>query len=318
MPLEVEPELPPEELAEGPSRAYRFKRDEDLAHGVRRIALGRVEKALRQLAPEQDGHSASAVHDARKELKKLRALLRLVREELGEESYREENDRYRDIAREMAASRDAEAKLEALSALEEHFGRDFLASASRGWREALRRELQQLPQRSTPRSSQPIARAVSELTKGPASIADWSIGEDSRTLVETGLRWSYGRGRRALRGVLEDPSTENVHTWRKRTKDLWYQLRIIQDAWPPVIRESAAQADELADLLGEHHDLTMLAEDLTERPEVSDRRTLTALIHQREAEHLEQALMLGQRIYAEKPGPFARRHQSYWDAWRTA
>jgi CHAD domain-containing protein len=319
MSLEVEPNSRPDAVADqdGRSPAYRLKGDEQTAQGVSRIALGRIEKALRQLTLTEDEHLAAAIHEARKEIKKLRAVLRLVREELGEESFGEENRRYRDIGRMLAASRDAQAKLETLNALEEHFGRDFLASASTGWREALQLERQQLTEHATPQSSRPIAEAARELRRGRASIPVWPIEEDPLTLIAAGLRWSYARGRRTMRRVLEEDSSENVHAWRKRAKDLWYQLRIIQDAWPPMIAASAAQAHELADLLGEHHDLAVLGEDLETREGIPYSKTLTALIHQREAEYLERALTLGRRIYAEKPGAFARRHQAYWDAWRT-
>jgi CHAD domain-containing protein len=320
---QISPERDAELAADAPrgsgetSRAYRFGRDEDSARGVRRIALGRANKALQELALAEGGHHATAVHAARKDLKKLRALLRLVREELGEKTFREENQRYRDIGRLLAASRDTEAKLETLSALERHFGRDFLAAASQGWREALQRERQLLADGATPLSRQPIAQAISRLRDGHAGISDWPLGADPSTLIEAGLRWSHTRGRRAMTDVLEDASAENVHAWRKRAKDLFYQLRIVQDAWPAVIGESVNQTHALADLLGEHHDLAVLREDLRIRTAVPHHKTLTALIRQREAEHLEQALTLGKRIYAEKPSAFARRHASYWDIWRT-
>ena len=102
------------------SRAYRLKRKEKTAKGVRRIALGRVEHALEQLREQPDGEKA-AVHTARKDLKKLRWLLRLVRSELDESTYSAENERYRDAGRLLSGARDAEVKQQTLEALRDRF-----------------------------------------------------------------------------------------------------------------------------------------------------------------------------------------------------
>ena len=88
-------------MAPSRSRAYRLKRKESPAKGVRRVAVGRAEHAVEQLC---DGESdpAKAVHTARKDTKKLRSVLRLVRDSLGDSRYRRENDRFRDAARNLA------------------------------------------------------------------------------------------------------------------------------------------------------------------------------------------------------------------------
>ena len=58
------------------------------------------------------------MHEARKDMKKLRALLRLARGELGEEIFGRENACFRDAARELAGTRDADVMLETLDALD--------------------------------------------------------------------------------------------------------------------------------------------------------------------------------------------------------
>ena len=104
----------------GPSRAYRLKRKEKTAKGVRRVARGRVENALEQLREQPEGEEA-AVHTARKDLKKLRSLLRLVRGELDRATYRNESERYRDAGRLLSDARDAEVKLQTLEELRDRF-----------------------------------------------------------------------------------------------------------------------------------------------------------------------------------------------------
>src|SRR2546430_1303607 len=87
-----------------------------LVGALARVARGRIRHALGQL---DDGHDPDkAVHEARKDMKKLRALVRLMRPELGGKAYRRENARFREVARSLSGVRDAKAMLEALDALE--------------------------------------------------------------------------------------------------------------------------------------------------------------------------------------------------------
>ena len=96
-------------------RAYRLKIEESPPAGMRRIATGRIDKALERLAEAQEAEDLiSGVHGVRKDLKKLRSELRLLRHELGGDLYRAENGNYRDAGRLLSTSRDAEVKVETL------------------------------------------------------------------------------------------------------------------------------------------------------------------------------------------------------------
>jgi CHAD domain-containing protein len=165
-------------------------------------------------------------------------------------------------------------------------------------------------------SSGQIAATRKAIAEGREQIRGWSLETDSWKLVAPGLTAGYRDGRRAMKQVRANPSPDNVHEWRKRAKDLWYQLRILQDAWPELLSETVSQADELADLLGDHHDLAVLREDLLSRSELGDRRPFETLIAKRQDELFERALAIGRRLYAEKPKAFRRRIGRYWLAWR--
>ncbi len=104
------------------SSAYRLHSDEAAPEGLQRIAASRARKARRKLG-EVESEGALAIHGARKDLKKLRSVLRLIREELGEKAYRAQNRRFRDAGRLLSDTRDAEVKVETLDDLEERFGK---------------------------------------------------------------------------------------------------------------------------------------------------------------------------------------------------
>ena len=77
--------------AEEKGRGYRLQHEESAAEGAPgRLRAGREGGRTAARAAGR-GRSPSAIHGARKDLKKLRAVLRLVRDELGEKTYRAEN-----------------------------------------------------------------------------------------------------------------------------------------------------------------------------------------------------------------------------------
>ena len=99
-------------------------RGERLAGGMRRMALDQVDLAIDLLERSAAGVvDERTVHETRKALKRLRALLRLLRAELGEETFARENAALRDIAARLAGARDAEVMLATLHALIERYPR---------------------------------------------------------------------------------------------------------------------------------------------------------------------------------------------------
>jgi CHAD domain-containing protein len=293
-------------------RAYRFKVEEKPAKGVRKIAIGRIDDALEQLREHPDG-KGTAVHEARKDLKKLRSLLRLARGELGKSTYRTENGRYRDAGRLLSDLRDADVKLATLAALTERFGD---LSGLDEYRSRLERD----HARQGEHRDEALAAVAQSIDRGRERVEHWDLPKRSWSPAGEGLERSYRRGREAFKGVLENPSDETAHEWRKRSKDLWYHLRLLRPAWPAVLEPLADEAHELSDLLGDHHDLAVLAADARAHEDCfadSDREALLGAIEGRQRELLEQAVPLGWRLYAEKPKAFTARMAGYWAA-RTA
>jgi hypothetical protein len=98
--------------------AFNLQAHEGMAAGLRRIALEEVDRAIEQVAGRGDADRDSAIHDARKRLKKARAVARLARFELGG-ARRVDNDAMRDAARRLSGARDAHVLVGTLDALRE-------------------------------------------------------------------------------------------------------------------------------------------------------------------------------------------------------
>jgi CHAD domain-containing protein len=317
------PDFPDKPLSESARRrldratdtAYRLRAGEAADEGVRRVAHGRVDAALAQLRREAKADLGAAIHETRKDLKKLRSLLRLVRDGLGNERYRSENRRYRDAAGLLSGARDAEVKLSTLTGLRERYPAE-MPTTDR-LKRALGDEGERLAGGQAAVVERRIEQAADAIAAGAAEIARWELAGGDFELLRDGLERSYRRGRDGLAALGDDPSDEAVHEWRKRVKDHWYHLRLLRDAWPATVKGAADAADELADLLGEHHDLAVLIADAgAPVPGDPDLAILTILARRRQRELLEQALPLGERLYAEKPKQLSKRLAAYWGAWR--
>ena len=288
------------------SRAYRLGAEEDIAKGVRRIARGRVDHALERLDAARSGNFAKGVHEARKDLKQLRSLLRLVRKGIGDGAYRSANVRFRDAGRSLSGARDAEVKLQTLEALEERFPGALPEQAVTPLRAALEGER---PGNASAANLAALERAEQEIRRGRAEISRWAV-DGGPELISKRLERTYRRGRKMLADVRKDPTDNNVHEWRKRVKDLWYQLRIAEESDPEAVRERADVAHDISDLIGDHHDLAVLAEDVAARPEGlggrDEREALIAHVRERQDELLQEAARLGRKLYAKKPKKFLR------------
>ena len=183
-------------------------------------------------ARPSDGDAlAEAIHGARKDLKKARAALRLIREELGEKTFKRENRALRDAGRLLSASRDAEVKLATLDGLVEGDRRRAPRRRRRSGATALVADRDRI----VGDGGSPTAEAVAAIEAVAARAPDWKIRRDGWKLLAPGLDTAYSEGRDAFVALGDSPSFEAVHELRKRGKDLWYQLRLLRDAWPPVL-----------------------------------------------------------------------------------
>jgi CYTH domain-containing protein/CHAD domain-containing protein len=305
----------PSDVSPDHDRSYQLNRGEKAASGLTRVAAGRAEKALKRLRWIGSGEdSAEAVHGARKDMKKLRTVLRLLRDQLPRKTYEEQNQLFRDAARALSASRDAEVKLGTLDGLGEHVN-GLPSEAFDAWRTIL--ETDREAAANAARDEPAMAEAEAKIEVGLEAIEAWPLQGDSWRLIDGGLRRAYRRGRKAMRAAEAEPSEANFHEWRKRAKDLWYALRLLQESWPRTLEATVEEAHQLSDLLGDHHDLAVLRGDLHQRRlGAEETAALEAAIELRERELAAAAFDLGHRLYAERPRDFTRRLRRYWEAWR--
>jgi CHAD domain-containing protein len=251
------------------------------------MAVGQLDLAIEVLEGLDDaGAPERAVHETRKALKRLRALLRLLEPNLGEEVYAREDAAIRDAGRRLSGSRDAEVLLATLDGLiESHPGK----LAGRGGVARLRAHLSSERDgawRSTLADSAARVLTLEELRACRVRVAAWEPPQRHGVeLVQPGFIRVYRQGRRRHRRAAHGRGerTLALHRWRKRVKDLRYAAEMLDRSDPAserklpsrhgarrrkqaakraraqLLRKLARRADKLGEALGEEHDLAVLA-----------------------------------------------------------
>lgn len=287
-------------------RVFRLRRDESVPAGIRRIAAGQIEEILDRIEGRTDEELGTAVHESRKSLKRLRALVRLVRTEIGDEAYRRENSTFRELGRVLSGSRDSQVLVGALDALVERYPAELGAASLAAFRSRIVNAYEE------PR----LAELEHELRAAEDRLADWPIGRQGFRAVGSGVARAYSRGRRAYRRAKREPSAENLHEWRKRVKDLWYSLQILEEAEPKRMKKLAKTAHELSELLGEDHDLVLLEERAeayrSDFPDDASPMLLRVMAEQRRAKLQKRAFGVGSRLYRQPPAKFVKRVERGW------
>ncbi len=275
--------------------AFRLDLSLDPADALRAVAVDQLEDAIAQLDAPKD--PVKAVHEARKDLKKVRSLLRLGRPK-GRRTY---NGAFRDIAAALAGARDADVMVATVADLRERYAgqlpaRTFTTVGRRFARDAAATEIDP-------------AVAVALAAQRDA-VAEWRFGDVD---LAEGIARAYGRGRDEFRVVRKKPTVDGLHEWRKRVKDLWYHASLLEDAWRKPLGALGDEAHTLSDFLGDDHDLGVLGERFALQvwPPSVDEAAFLELCERRRLELEADAFALGAKLYAEKPDAFARRIGRY-------
>jgi CHAD domain-containing protein len=297
--------------------AHVLEAGEPVAQGIRRIALGQLGEALSSLQGQDSRHEA--VHRARKCCKFIRALLRLVRDELGASAFAAENAFFRQAQRRLSAMRDAVILVSTLDALVGLVDGPALSDEAYDAARAVLVERCRRRERQDLQDDGPYGEALQLLSEAPARIAAWPLCKPGFGLLRPGLHRLYGSARRGHRGLDAASPAEDFHEWRKRLKALMHALDVLRPVWPAVMKAMHDELHGASDLVGADHDLEMLRLELAQDPhEFGPPETgaaLLARIEARRAALRTAVLPLGERLLHEKPGRFVDRLQTYWRSW---
>lgn len=198
--------------------------------------------------------SDKVVHGMRRDMKRIRAALRLLRACLGEDSYHGSNTRVRDAAKPLATVRDAAVLLSSARRLSLHK----CSASERGYLNELIPQLE-LERRSAKRclTTAALTRRAAVLSSVQQYLAPRRTPSCDLEAVRDGIRKTYKAARTAWRQARRQPDDAGLHEWRKQVKYLGNQLDLIQEAFHIDGGKLHRHALQLGDCLGKDRDLAL-------------------------------------------------------------
>ncbi len=242
--------------------SMRFLAGETLAEALDRVIAEQFTMALGVETAPADGQ-AVAVHSTRKALKRLRAVLRLVRDSISLDCYHTDNQVLKLVAAELGSVRDTWVMADVLDRLLPH------DPASKETVDTLVERLQEryrAESRALLENEAQMGAIIDQLENVRERSRRWSMvaGEVNTSLphdfssISLGLQRVYKRGRRGMRIVVDSPTDTLLHVWRKRAKYLRHQVEALNLLDPVTLLRYELQLEQLTDLLGDDHDLAVL------------------------------------------------------------
>jgi CHAD domain-containing protein len=299
-------------------KGYTLYKHELAINGIRRIIRWQLKYAL-DLLRDESADKEKVVHELRKTLKRIRAVLRLVRVEIGEDQFKQYNLYLRDTARKIAplrdvavykamvkhiASRNPHTFDEPLKVLLNDLDQEYMLLAKKYFEEE--------------KILSVVQEDLEKMTDMPKKL--WLFHKNFG-LFYGGLLRVFERGRNQLQDTIRVPTMENFHDLRKRVKYLWHIHQVLKQSWPRMFNLISKSLEESSENLGLEHDLAILSRYILSKyePEKAlDQFTPLLQFIAGERENLQaRILSSAYYLYAEKPVEFTRRMQKYWNISRS-
>jgi CHAD domain-containing protein len=288
---------------------YRFKLQEPIGEGVRRIGLEQIEIAEVKLSSKDD--ISAAIHDTRRCLKRMRALLRLIRPGLEQGLYRREAEHLAGIGKLLSSARDLDVARQTLSKLESRF-----EAMPAGAGERLSKLVGHGHGISRRAGTDGRRQALLRLGQAKKFFTAKATAQIELEHLVDGLGRTYRKARKTFRAAYREPSEESFHAWRKRVQLHWRHMALLSRGWPEALSARASEAKELSRLLGEDHDHSILLALARERGasilEPKDLGALAALCRSCQTELRAAAKPRGERLFAEPASNLEERVARYW------
>jgi CHAD domain-containing protein len=282
--------------------------------GREQAALIRASLAEALSRPEEDpAGAAEPIHEARKGVKRLRALARLVRSSIDRAAYEQLNARLRDAARLLSGGRDAFV----IAGLLKSFSGELSASAV----DALRPFGGRLAARGRDgATARQTAEADTMLAETEAHLAQLVPARPRRARLVRSIASAYRRSRRAMAKAGRLETDEALHEWRKSVKYVRHHVELLQPTAPELLEATERLWHDLTDRLGDYNDLATLAAAVRREIDSQDEDGSQAVALQELLERIavrqhglrKSALHLGRQLLAERRRAYRRRLRDLW------
>lgn len=285
-----------------------------LEENLKGVVVDRISYIVDQIRRQEDAQKT--IHEIRRSIKRIRAVLRLIRDEIGYSHYHRENLFFRDLARQMAPVRDSYVLCQTVKSLETNHPEVISTNDYSFLKERLSIQIDQDLDRFIG-SSGGFERVLTDIGQAEKRIDQYCLLRHDYVSIKKGIRRVYRSGRFHHSRIGSSFDTELLHEYRKTTKYLQFQMELIQPVYPKLLKAHAGTIDKHTELLGDIRDYDRLdfyiQNAVPKEIHSTKRKKLLEIIRKRKEEMLVKVLARSQIIYAEKPKEFIKRIQVYWN-----
>ena len=294
---------------------YRFRRkDRSVEKAVRRIARAQIGNAITII--DGGANPDRTVHEVRRCCKRLRALVRLVRPAFSD--FDVENVAFRDIARSISGTRDRTVMHNTIARLTKRFPARLEQGAAALLDQALDLMAGEGAGQFDPRPR--LAQCRNALMLADERALRWKLDADGWAAISPGLVKTYRLARKVIAELDHDEDGQCHHRLRRWMKYHYHHCQLLRPIGPSGMKAREKQAERLSNMLGNHHDLTVLERKLVAIPEGFDLTAeikMAASVARRERMRIEQRLPpLLDDLLSEKPSALDRQLGELWSNWR--
>ncbi len=285
---------------------YRFSRNgKSLPDDLRRITREQIAASIK--VSDDAESDPQALHELRKTVKHLRALVKLFGSSLAHG--RAIDRRLRDAGRLIRDLRDADVQTALFDQLVAGASPPLADSA------ALRDAFCATLTRSHIDRATALASHRKMLLRIADDISAWKVAKraDGFDCLKGGLKSTWADCRRMMKPALRHPKGRTLHEWRKRVKDQGYQARLLQPIRPDKMKQHCLMVADLGEMLGDARDFALFAEQIDALPGGA---ALATLSRQHETEILGTAGPLARRIFKENAAELTRQWGKWWSRWK--
>jgi CHAD domain-containing protein len=284
-----------------PSVRFSLATGESTGAGLHRILVEQVDLGAWHL--ERAQLSDTHVHEVRKATKRVRAVLRMLSDDIDSRDYTRLNAKVRDLSRELSQLRSAVVQVELLGSL---VAEDAQLAIDTRWLHGELAAALDTERRGLEDSE--VEGMSLRFMAVRSGIEKIEFLDDATTLLG-GVRKTYRRGRNSMTYAYAAPTIESFHTWRKQVKYLRHQMEILQSVGTPAIPDLVADLEAIGEGLGGDHDLA----DLERAADTVAVGTLSSSTRQHLREVIDSRRYglglrlkpIATRVYGANPGGFA-------------
>jgi len=219
-----------------------------------------------------------AVHDIRVLMKKSRAVMRLIINQVETELFEREYGTFREVGRIMRLWRDTSVHRKTLKDLKKEYPKIFSRACENKKLEELLLK-SNLPSEQTKELNDQVESINELLNKSGYRVRFQSLEKLDPQLLLTELDSSFKLATHRYIICRNNPKPSNLHEFRKKAKDFLYQLYFFRPLNPSAVKNVEKRIDSLTQNLGRYNDLDQLIRSLEYKYNAkSDSRSLDEFI----------------------------------------